>query len=410
LSARRVVVTGVGIASPIGKDLAEATESLRQGRHGIVRKPEWTAIEGVGTRLAAEACELDLPSGPNLRRKLRGMGRVALLALHATNRALADAGLSAERIASPEVGLAYGSAHGSSASLIDFVTPLLANESFRGIPPTRYFEFMSHTCAANLALFYEIRGRVVPTVAARVSSSLAVGTGYETIGYGAQEVMICGGAEELHHVPAGVLTTMGTTSTGFNDHPDESPRPFDRDRDGLVIGEGAGTLILESFEHARRRGAPILAEIIGFGTNCDGTSLTTPSVEGMSGAMRLALQDAGIAPDDVDYVNAHAVGTVPGDIAESKATYQVMGDDLPVSSTKSFTGHTLGACGALEAAFCLAMMKEGFIAPGRNLEEVDPACAQLDYVRESPRETRPSIVMTNNFAFGGINTSIILKR
>lgn len=426
MTARRVVVTGVGIVSPIGSDLESAAEALREGRHGIVEKPAWADIEGLETRLAAEVRDItssreistsdlreSLYEGPphhkgDLRKKLRGMGRVALLALHATEQALSRAGLSKKQLESPSTGLTYGSAHGSSASLIDFVTPLLAKDSFRGIPPTRYFEFMSHTCAANLAHFYEIQGRVLPTAAACVSASLAVGLGYEAIGAGTQEVMICGGAEELHFVPAGILTTMGTTSTGFNDRPDEAPRPFDADRDGLVVGEGAGTVVLEGYEHARRRGATILAEVIGFGTSCDGTSLTTPSVAGMASAMQLALRDAGIAPDDLDYVNAHAVGTVPGDIAEAKATHQVVGEHVPVSSTKSFTGHTLGACGALEVAFCLAMMRDGFLAHGRNLDRVDPLCAPLDYVRGAPREAKPATIMTNNFAFGGINTSLVL--
>ena len=407
MTRRRVVVTGVGLASPIGNDLATAATALREGRHGIAVEPGWAETGGLETRLAAEVRGLDLSGRP--RKKVRGMARVALLALHATEQALADAGLDSIQVSSPSIGLAYGSTHGSSSALIDFVTPLLANRSLAGIPSSSYLKFMSHTCAANLALYYEIRGRVVPTVAACVSGSLAIGTGYETIASGAQDVMICGGAEELHPVPAGVFDIMLATSTHYNDRPDESPRPFDADRDGLVVGEGAGTLVLEDLDHARRRGARIHAEVIGFGTNCDGTHLTSPSVEGMALCMRLALRDAGIATDAIDYVNAHGTATEVGDIAESQAMLEVLGARVPVSSTKGSTGHTLGACGVIEAAFCLAMMAGGFVAPGRNLERLDPRCAPLDYVVGEPREVSIGTVMTNNFAFGGINTSLVFR-
>jgi 3-oxoacyl-[acyl-carrier-protein] synthase II len=270
-------------------------------------------------------------------------------------------------------------------------------------------KFMSHTTAANLALFYGIRGRIIPTSAACVSGSLAVGSGYEAIRAGHADVMICGGAEELHPVPIGVFDIMRATSTRYNDRPDASPRPFDADRDGLVVGEGAGTVILESLDHARRRSAEAYGEVVGYGTNCDGTHVTSPSADGMAAAMRLALEDARLSPDDVDYVNAHATATEVGDVAESLATAEVLGDSVPVSSTKGATGHTLGASGAHEVAFCLAMMRGGFLAPTRNLERPDPACAPLAHVTGEAREASPRTVMTNNFAFGGINTSLLLR-
>jgi 3-oxoacyl-[acyl-carrier-protein] synthase II len=408
VTRRRVVVTGIGVASPIGNDLEGCLTSLRSNRHGISIKPEWAAIGHLDTRLAGEVVGLEL-AGLYPRKKVRGMGRVALLAVFASEQALRDAGLEREELSSPRVGLAHGSTHGSSSALIDFVTPLLAGSSFAGIPSSSYLKFMSHTTAANLALFYEIRGRVIPTSAACVSSSLAIGYGYEAIRSGAQDVMICGGSEELHWIPAGVFDIMMATSRRFNDRPEASPRPFDAARDGLVIGEGAGTLVLESWEHAEARGARPRAELLGFGTNCDGTHLTSPSVGGMVGAIEQALADAELTPRDIDYVNAHATATEVGDIAESQATAQALGF-VPTSSTKSFTGHTLGACGALEAAFCVGMMERGFMAPTRNLDEVDPRCAELDYVRGEPREAALEVVMTNNFAFGGINTSLVLKR
>lgn len=403
-----MVVTGLGLASPIGHQLEVVTEALRSGRHGIVVKPEWAEVGSIETRLAGEVRDLELGGWP--RKKIRGMGRVARLGVWATERALEDAKLEPEAVADPAVGLAYGSTHGSSSALIDFVTPLLENRSFQGIPSSSYLKFMSHTCAANLALFYGVRGRVVPTAAACVSSSLAIGAGYEAIRAGAQEVMICGGAEELHFIPAGIFDIMMATSRRYNDRPEASPRPFDADRDGLVIGEGAATVVLESREHARRRGAAVRAELIGYGTNCDGAHLTSPSADGMRRAMTLALRDAALEPGDIDYVNAHATATDVGDVAESEATARVLGPKVPVSSTKSFTGHTLGACGSMEAVFSILMMEQGFIASTRNLDSLDPRCAELDYVRGAPRPASLRTVMTNNFAFGGINTSLIFRR
>jgi 3-oxoacyl-[acyl-carrier-protein] synthase II len=177
-----------------------------------------------------------------------------------------------------------------------------------------------------------------------------------------------------------------------------------------VVGEGAGTLVLESFEHAKARNAPIHAEIIGYGTNCDGTHITSPSTQGMAETMRLALQDAQLRGDDIDYINAHGTATEVGDIAESHACAQVLGTKIPISSTKGHIGHTLGACGAIETIFCIAMMRDGFVANTRNLKAVDERCALLEYVRNEPRALQPSVLMNNNFAFGGINTALIFRR
>lgn len=407
-SGVRVVVTGIGLATPIGNDLRSVSSSLRTDRHGIRVKPEWAEIRDLDTRLAADVVGLDLTHYP--RKKSRTMGRVALLATYATEQAVAEAGLDPETLSSGRVGLAYGSTHGSSSEFEGWCRTLFKNGGMTGLASTTYLKFMSHTCAANLALFYGIRGRVVTTCSACASASQAIGYGSEMVRAGLADVMICGGAEEMHFTHAGVFGVMFATSRGYNDRPGESPRPFDIARDGLVIGEGAGTLVLESYDRARARGAHIHAEILGFGTNCDGTHVTSPSVSGMADAMRLALRDARLSADRIEYVNAHATATEVGDIAESGAMLEVLGDRVPVSSTKGFTAHTLGACGAIEAAFCIAMMNEGWLAPNRTLTKVDPRCAPLDYVGRTPRDTRTSIVMTNNFAFGGINTSLIFGR
>jgi 3-oxoacyl-[acyl-carrier-protein] synthase II len=210
-------------------------------------------------------------------------------------------------------------------------------------------------------------------------------------------------------VNAAVFDVMFATSKR-NHEPDRTPRPFDRHRDGLVVGEGAGTFVLEELEHARARGARIYAELVGFGTNGDGTHITNPDVRGMQTVMELALKDAGLAPGDVGYVNAHGTATEAGDIAESEATYRVFGDRVPISSLKSFLGHTLGAGGALEAWISIMMLREDWFAPTLNLDEPDPRCAPLDYVRGAARELRVEHVMSNNFAFGGVNTSLIFTR
>lgn len=409
MSPRRVVVTGIGIASPIGHTLAENTASLRTGRSGVAVMPDWGMVAEMRTRLGAPVTGLEL-DGRWHRKKTRTMGRVALLATYTAEQALADAGLAGDEVVtSGATGLSYGSNGGSSEALAEFCTTLLTTMSMKGLQSTSYLKFMPHTCAANLAQFFGIRGRVVPVTSACTSGAQAIGAAYEAIKYGLQDVMICGGADELHYTTAVTFDLMFATSTNFNDRPHLSPRPFDAQRDGLVVGEGAATLVLEPLERARARGARIYGEILGYGTNCDGLHITAPSEPGMRDAMVRSLRDARIDPARVDYVNAHGTATDIGDVAESKATFDVFARAVPISSTKSFTGHTMGACGAIEAAFSLSMLREGFLAPTRNLGEVDPRCAPLDYVREV-REASPAIIMSNNFAFGGVNTSLVLAQ
>ncbi len=405
---RRVVITGVGLTSPIGSSLDAVSSALQRGEHGIVVMTDWAELKDMQTRLGAVVRGAALERFA--RKKTRTMGRVALLSAIATDDAITDAGLDAALLGSGRTGLAYGSTHGSTTELERFCRVLFESGGLTGLSGSSYLKLMSHTCIANLAQCFEIRGRIIPTISACVSASQGIGSGYEAIRDGYQDVMLCGGAEEMHALHAGVFDIMFATSTRFNDRPEASPRPYDRDRDGLVVGEGAGTLVLEELEHARRRGARIHAELIGYGTNCDGTHVTSPSAEGMAGAMRLALADAQLSADRIDYVNAHGTATELGDIAESQATQQVLGERVPISSTKGHTGHTLGACGAIEAIFAIAMIRDRFLAPTRNLETLDDRCAPLNFITREPVAVRPEIVMSNNFAFGGINTSLILRR
>ncbi len=404
---RRVVVTGMGVTTPIGHSVDESVASLQEGRHGIRQMPEWDFIADLQGRLGATVEGLDLRKRYP-RKKRRTMGKLALLAVHATEQAVEQAGLAPEQLASERTGVAFGSTSGSGSETEKFSMPLaVAPHTMKGLESNAYFRLMTHTCAVNVGQFFGVKGRIASTCTACTSGSQAIGRGYELIRAGLQDVVLCGGAEEMHYMSAVTFDLLMATSHKYNDDPDASPRPFDAARDGLVIGEGAGALVLESLAHARARGAEILAEVLGYASNCDGAHLTAPRQEGMQRVMELALEDAGIGAGHVDYVCAHATGTEIGDIAESQATAAVFGAQVPVASLKGFVGHTLGACGAIEAAWCLAMMREGFLAACRNLETVDSRCAGLDYVR-APRQQTPRVVMTNNFAFGGINTSLVL--
>ena len=403
----RVVITGVGLTSPLGESLDGVSSALREGRGGVRVLPWLAGYTGMKTRVGALAA----PDLSGLEKKrTRTMGRVALLSTFATTKAIADAGLDAEYLSSGKVGLAYGSSGGSDAGLEDYLRRLFNNRSLEGIQSATYLKFMSHTCAANLAQYFSVRGRIITTCSACVSSSQAIGYGYETVKHGIQESMICGGAEELGPMAVTVFDVMLATSVEYNERPDETPRPFDVARDGLVVGEGAGTFVLESYERARARGARIYAEILGYGTNCDGYHMTAPSEEGMTRAMQLSLADARIAPSEIDYISAHATAPDLGDVCESRASIRVLGGAVPIASTKGFTGHTLGACGVLESAFCLAMLRDGFLAPNKNLVRPHPDCAPLAYVIGDAREARPRTIMNNNFAFAGINTSLIFRK
>ncbi|MGC4117627.1 MAG: beta-ketoacyl-ACP synthase [Myxococcales bacterium] len=407
MSTHRVVITGIGLTSPIGDSLDAVSRSLRENKSGIVKMEGWDQLEGFNTRLGA-VCNTDLSILP--KKKTRTMGRVAMLSTWATTKAVEDSQLPADALSNPRTGLAYGSTSGSMPACEEYVRKLAVERTVNGIQSATYLRLMSHTAPANLAAYFSIRGRILTTCSACVSSSQAIVYGYEAIKYGLQDCMVCGGAEEMHITNASVFDIMFATSRGYNDTPHLTPRPFDEKRDGLVVGEGAGTLILESLEHAQKRGARIYAEIIGAATNCDGYHMTAPSDDGMTRVMQESLRDAQLAPDKVDYINAHATATDIGDLCESTAVSRVLGTKIPISSTKGFTGHTLGACGAIEAGFCLSMFQDGFFAPNKNLEKPDPKIPALDFVMGAPRQAKPNIIMTNNFAFAGINTSIILRR
>lgn len=404
---RRVVVTGASGISPIGNDWAAIEKRLRCYRNAVMRMIDWSGYDGLNTELGAPAAEFAL-SERYTTKATRSMGRVALMATRASELALGDAGLLNDPLLrSGQVGIAYGSSAGTPKAICDF-GKMIDEKTTRGINATTYIKMMGHTAPVNLGVFLGVTGRIVTTSSACTSGSQGIGYAYETVRSGLQRAMIAGGAEELCVTEVAVFDTLFATSVR-NDAEETTPRPFDADRDGLVLGEGAGTLILEDLDHARARGANIYAEVVGFGTNSDGCHVTQPNAVTMRVAMELALADAGIPPSAIGYVNAHGTGTQHGDVAESHATYGVFGARVPISSLKSYMGHTLGACGALEAWISIEMMRGGWFAPTINLERIDPQCAALDYIVGAGREFSCEYVMSNNFAFGGINTSLIFR-
>jgi len=409
MESRRVVVTGGSMVSALGNDWQTALKNLKAKKNFVRYMKEWDEkYPLMNTRLAVPVdFEIDKEKYP--RKAIRGMGRVAQMALVATDGALEDAGLAGSpELSAGRTGIAYGSSIGSVDPLMEMYSMLVTNDTSK-VGSTTYIKAMPQTCAANLEVYYHLTGRIITTNTACTSGSLSIGYAYEAIKYGKQDIMIAGGAEEFCTMDTATFDTLFSTSTK-NDTPEKTPSAYDKDRDGLVIGEGSGTLILEEYEHAKARGAKIYAEIAGFGTTTDGTHITSPNRPTIAHAIQLALEDAGLSPDQIGYVNTHGTGTSAGDITETNATFDVFKRAVPVSTVKNYIGHTLGACGAIESWLTINMMREGWFMPNLNLVNLDPECAPLDYITGDGRNIQTDYVMNNNFAFGGINTSLIFKR
>ncbi|WP_188263081.1 beta-ketoacyl-ACP synthase [Azospirillum tabaci] len=405
---RRVVVTGMGGVSALGEDWPTIRAHMAKGETAVRTMAEWDRFHGINTRLAAPVTGFTVDDRYP-RKKTRTMGPVSRMAVYATEKALNDAALLNDPfVRGGRVGIAYGSSFGSPAPVIAFAE-LMTQGASKTLNATSYIQMMSHTAAVNIGLFYGVTGRIIPTSSACTSGSQAIGYAYEAIKWGKADAMIAGGAEELDVTESAVFDTLFATSTR-NDRPHTSPRPYDRDRDGLVIGEGATTLVLEERERALARGANIHAEIVGFACNSDGNHVTQPQARTMEIALRMALEDAGLTPDAIGFVNGHGTATEWGDIAETAATHAVFGPRAPIHSLKSYFGHSLGACGALEAWLGIEMMREGWFAPTANLDNVDERCAELDYIMGEGRRIDTEFLMSNNFAFGGINTSLVFRR
>lgn len=405
---RRVVVTGAAGLCPLGQTWPAIRDALQNRRSGVTLAEAWAEVKGLRTRLAAAVPDFRRPKH-FARKQVRGMGRVSLLSVCAAEQALTQAGLRNDPLLqSGRCGVSFGSTSGSPPAIETYAEKIAVSQSLEGITSSEYLRLMSHTTAANLAYFFAVRGRVIPTNSACTSGSQGIGFAYDAVRHGLQDVMIAGGAEELHVICTAVFDILYATST-CHDAPHEQPRPFDRARDGLVVGEGAGVLILESLEHAQQRGATILAELVGFATNCDGRHVVNPNPDTMQAVMQQALDDARLQPEQIDYISAHGTATEVGDIAESSATAALFGARPLFSTIKGYMGHTLGACGALEAMTAVYNLNEGWLPGNLNLTEIDPRCGALNYLHET-RDVQANTIMSNNFAFGGVNTSLIFSR
>ena len=405
---RRVVITGIGFMSPLGNDLPTLKNNLIEQNSGVKVIESWSEdMNGMATLIAAPVVENDFSDIP--RKHRRSMGKVALMTARSMQSAIDDSKLEKDHIQNIRTGISFGSTMGANETLMEWISGVYANKNFKQQNSMIFLKSMSHSIAANIGAMFGIKGRSIPTCSACTSSSQAIGVGYESIKYGMSDIMFVGGAEGLHYLSEGVFEVIGATSTGYNNTPELTPKPFDANRNGLIIGEGAGTLVLEEYKHAKQRGAKIYAEVKGYATTCDGNHLTTPSREGMCSVIQLALEDAKIEANKIGYINAHATATQKGDIEESHATYSIFGNKTPISSTKSYMGHLLGSCGVIESIISIIALKDGFLPATKNLETIDKECGNLDYILKH-RYTSVEYVMNNNFAFGGINTSLIFSK
>ena len=405
---RRVVITGMSNITSLGESWDEIGPALHAGKAGIRYMPEWDGMEDLNARLGGP---MDWFKHEKVypRQQSRSMGRVATMLVYCSERALEQAGLREDTavLTSGRTGVAVGSSFGSTEPIKSFVNFMDTGKS-SGLNATSYIRMMSHTGPVNIAVFFGLQGRVITTSSACTSASQGIGYAYENIRSGAQDVMLAGGSDEFCVTMTMVFDRLYATSRRHDD-PQHAVRPMDATRDGLVIGEASGILVLEELEHALARGATPLAEVVGFATNCDGTHISRPNRDTQEIVMRQAMKDARMSASDLSFVSAHSTGTVAGDMEESHASEAVYGQSVPLHSLKGNFGHTLGGCAAIEISLGIEMLKEGRISPTANLTEVDPNCAELDYVMGESRVVTSNAFASNNFAFGGVNTSLVIR-
>lgn len=401
---RRVVITGLGIVSCLGNDKASVTESLKTGRSGI-RFNESYRDAGLRSQVSG-SIDPDV-IGRIDRKPARMMGGAAAYAYIAMRDAIADAGLSETDISTPRTGIIAGSGGGSNSDIVESAD-ILREKGIRKVGPFRVPRAMGSTVSACLSTFYKIKGVNYSITSACATSAHCIGAAMEQIQLGKQDVMFAGGGEEEHWSLAMLFDAMGALSTARNETPQTASRAFDADRDGFVIAGGGGILVLEELEHARRRGARILAEIVGYAATADGYDMVAPSGEGAVRCMRLAMQSV---DTPIDYINAHGTSTPAGDTQELAAIKEVFGERAPViSSTKSLTGHSLGAAGVQEAVYSLLMLEHDFIAASANIDNLDPDAGNLPIARECRQNAGLRTVMSNSFGFGGTNASLVFRK
>lgn len=406
MSLESVVVTGIGIISPLGHGYELLMTALLAGKSGVREVPELAEVGGLRSRLAARVEGVDPKQVP--RKIRRSMSNMSIYAFLASQQALAMASFPDEQLSTGRTGVVVGSTLGSTATSETFFADYFRDHSLERMKSGLFFQLMGHSCAANVAQSLGITGRVMAPSSACATSCQAIGFAYEQIAFGRQDAILCGGADELHPLTVATFDVMNAASTAYNQQPGESPRPFDRDRDGVVCGEGSGILLLEKKSLAEERGATILAEVVGFATTSDTSSIANPDVGAMYECMRLALEDAGLSADDLDYVNAHATGTQQGDVAEAEAIRQLVGDRVPVSSLKGHIGHTMAASGSIELSASIGMMHHGTLIATRNLDQIDERCGGLLHLQEN-LIAHPQVILKNNFAMGGINSTVIIR-
>jgi len=401
---RRVVVTGMGIVSSIGNNTQEVLASLREAKSGISRADKYAElgfrcqVHGAPSLNAEETID---------RRALRFLGGGAAWNHVAMEQAIRDAGLEEDEISNERTGIIMGSGGPSTRAIVE-AADTARTKSPKRVGPFAVPKAMSSTASATLATWFKIKGVSYSISSACATSNHCIGNAAEVIQSGKQDVIFAGGCEELDWTLSVLFDAMGAMSSSFNQIPEKASRAYDVDRDGFVIAGGAGVLVLEELEHAKARGGRIYGEVAGYGATSDGFDMVAPSGEGAVRCMRMAL-DGVNAP--VDYINPHATSTPIGDVKEIEAIREVFGDRCPpISATKSLTGHSLGAAGAQEAIYSLLMMSNGFICESANIDNLDPAFADVPIVRERRDDVKLGCVLSNSFGFGGTNASVVLKR
>jgi 3-oxoacyl-[acyl-carrier-protein] synthase II len=408
--SRRVVITACSAITPIGHTKEDIVNSLVHGISGVKPLREDDLLSRyIHSKVFGT---VDYPIAYDFKRVYRKtMGPVAYYACQVAKEVFETAGLDSDFMTSGRLGVAFGSIHGSPTVQRGIYKTFFGGDrsEYAAIGAVDYLKSMVHTTAVNITKMFGITGRVISSSTACTTSSQSIGYGYEAVKYGMQDAMLCGGADEYDTTTVAVFDNLLACSTGFNETPHLTPRPFDVSRDGLVVGEGAGAVLLEEYEFARKRGANILAEVIGFACNNNGGDLILPNLNGITQTIRLCLQDASLPATAVDLVSAHATATKMGDVIEAQAIHAVYKDSPQVVALKSYMGHTMATCGAIETILILYMMAEGFIAPTLNLHEIDERCGMIRHVQK-PVEQNIRIAAIQNFAFGGVNTSLIIKK
>jgi 3-oxoacyl-[acyl-carrier-protein] synthase II len=407
---RRVVITGAAAITPIGRTRETITHSLTNGISGVRKIRD----DGLLTQHIHSGVfgTVDYPIEYDFKRRDRKtMGPVSYYACEVAREALQQSGLTEDFIQSGRLGIAFSSTHGSPTIQRDIYRTFFGagDSKLRDIGAVEYLKSMVHTTAVNISKMFGITGRVIASSTACTTSSQSIGFGYESVKFGMQDAMLCGGADEYDTTTVAVFDNLLACSSDYNDTPHLTPRPFDKKRDGLVVGEGAGAVLLETYESARKRGADILAEVAGFACGSNGGDLILPNADGISRTIRMGLDSARLHPDQVDFISAHATGTKMGDVMEAQAIGNIFGDRPAVTGLKGYMGHTMGSCGVIETILTMHMMDQGFIAPTLNLVDIDERCSMIRHVTDT-LEAPVSIAAVQNFAFGGVNTILFIKK